>query len=761
MGKPLLALVGLALVLGTLPVLPGAGAVDAAPWHIDDAAGDQTLHADVLVPGPGAPVSSNPVSTSTDLRGVTIEGETPLGLWVDFQVASLKVKASPHSGVSYRCAGAGGSANSGYDPLGGMADFEMDFGLAGTAFVYQLHADVYGSWTGTDTGNTFIAGDANAYLCVDQKGGRFGGLNTQAAQATLDEATSSVRVWLPKESILGVGPPPFANFFGSTGTDRPRPASLSAGDRLTDFAVSTRLDAPIVGPVLFFPPYFEDHAPDAGKAPDYTFASSAANQVISVHVGDGKGLLSIVPGSNQSVPFSLENQGAAKRIVKMHYSIDGPKDKAGAYGVVGPAAATLSGGSVANFTLALKSPTDAAAADHVALVVTGEAVAGEGDTAYARVEVVPGPVLAPGHDVLFLHGRQDPSTSSSEAATVCIVQPALCGDPFFSTLEKDPGAADPDRAWMFMLPTGPTNPMTAFLPTVGQDVGLAAPVALDPAGTLDLGLSVKAAADLGSVRWDVTVSSTSPGEPSERMVAEGGADAAVGASSATVTIRMPAEVRDHPLLPAGSKFLLRVTATVPASPGAAASLATGGIEVDGGATRLRLPVVPLPDDLRLEALPLDFQLSVVGDHQDFANSGEGRLFNLTLLNQVAEVRDVRIALSELPAGWTAKVLPGDAFRLQPADTLRLGVLIIAPKDAKEGDRASVWANATREGSKPVGVKLTLVVTNGVDLRDDSHRDLVDPDAKARLLEAKKKDTPGLEAVPVLAALAALAWRRRR
>src|SRR5687768_5021790 len=109
-GYPFIAFV--LLVASLQPAL----AQDKAGWSVDDDPDDQAV--DSILPVPAAATwPANGATSHGDLRRITIEGETPLGLWVNFFVGPFKVELDPSFSFSFRCARFSGSSSSGSDGI--------------------------------------------------------------------------------------------------------------------------------------------------------------------------------------------------------------------------------------------------------------------------------------------------------------------------------------------------------------------------------------------------------------------------------------------------------------------------------------------------------------------------------------------------------------------------------------------------------------------------------------------------------------------
>lgn len=727
------------------------------PWEIVDGADDQSVRGNAVFfsVGPEVPLPVAP-SPHSDLRRVTIEGETPVGLFVNFFVGPFQVEPDESSIFTYDCESSGGSSSSGRNGPESIerTEYELKFDLPDAPVRYAVRVNVVGTRAGPGSNGVFTMADAQGYVCLDIKEG---GSYLQSADATLDPGASAIRVWVPKASLLGVGREPegFFSFFGRDEDDRPRPSALRKGDRFTDFTARTISFLPEVDR---FGPSIVDDAPEGKEAPEYVLTAPAANQQIALSLGDEEGVQAVAAGLNQTIPFVLENRAAAKRIVQLSYALEGAD--AASYAVSGPASATLSGGSSINLTLALLVPAGATSDDGVSVVVQGRSAGVLDEVAHASALVLPTPVIGPGANVLYLHGR----TFEDLFSPTCAVRPAFCSDAFLSVLPDDPKASDPDRAWMFLFPSDEVTSMSAFFPIARLDQAVSVAVAFDPGQPVQIDLKMRSPVEIAGIELLAAVTYRVPGEGATMMLAESTATATVTPAGSLITIAAPLRLDgDGPILPTGTRFGLYLDARVPTSPGSGAAFATDGLEVWGGESKITLPLVDLPADQRPEAKASPFQLIPLSGREDFVNPGEARLFNISLLSQANEARNARLTVEVQPTTWTAEILPGADFRVQPGDTLRLSVLVHAPATAQENEAATIWVNATSDDAAPATLRLTANAVS-IDTPDDSASYKADDDATGRLLAKEGKETPSPSAALALvgiAAAAALAYRRRR
>lgn len=204
-----------------------------------------------------------------------------------------------------------------------------------------------------------------------------------------------------------------------------------------------------------------------------------------------------------------------------------------------------------------------------------------------------------------------------------------------------------------------------------------------------------------------------------------------------------------PLQP-GSNLRLEVTldgTTVPGFPGndAAPYIAPGG--------SMRLPLNEFHDDVDDALAAVDGPvLTPLGPQQRYVNPGEAVVFNVSVENPTNESIPFRLAATGQNAAWAT--LPEDSFVMPPESNATFSLIVRAPLDALDGDRADLIVQAYPRDEPSLRGLLRLVVDV------DTETDYVDEAPLADRL-AKTKDTPG-PATPLLgAALLALALALRR
>ena len=204
-----------------------------------------------------------------------------------------------------------------------------------------------------------------------------------------------------------------------------------------------------------------------------------------------------------------------------------------------------------------------------------------------------------------------------------------------------------------------------------------------------------------------------------------------------------------PLQP-GNNLVLRLSlfgATIPGFPGndAAPYIAPGGW--------MQLPLDEWHDDVDDALAAVDGpSLTSLGPQERLVNPGEAVVFNVSVENPTNESVPFRLAVTGQNSAWA--VLPEDSFVLPPESNATLSLIVRAPAEALEGERADLVLQAYPRDEPSLRGLIRLVVDV------DTDADHVDEAPLAKEL-TKSKDAPAPGTALLVAALAGLALLRRR
>lgn len=745
------------LAMSFVAVLPPVTAQEgAAPWRISEDAGDVSP----MEPN-AAGVPANPTVSHADLVALEIDQEDEAGLRVSILVDELVVRWVA-------------------DCCQSRTAYVVSFKLGSSPVEYKLRFSLWSSdLPAADAGSIYAVASWWGYFCVNAPGDWC--TLEQRADLTLDDAGNAIRFWIPKESLLGQSPDEDRGFI-IRGGDEPQPPPglppvLKAGDRLTEFRVEssyylTRGSVCAVAACLpVFPPpaTLEDAMPDGGPADEsYAFTHGSANGPVRLRLtgADSDGDLPVLNGLNQSVRFELKNTQAAKRLVKLEYKLDGPEAALGRYAVFGPSTISIPAETERNLTLALNVSGDAADEDDVRLIVRGTTVGHPEELAYAAARLIPSPTLTPEANILYLHARSVSRTPVAPLDTVVCRLPEFflgyeepCRTGFISPRKDEEGTDPTGRIGGFQFPEDEELHLGYLMPALRS---LPAPVALDPAKPIEIDVQLVAEIPTDGLTFQAFLFNDDDFETLFEAKAEG----SVGPAPTTIQFHGTPQVAEGEtsVIPAGTGLVFGFLVSSSLSPTGGASWAAKGIEIVAPASQIRMPVRELPPEYQIKAVPGLFQLQPLGSVEDHVNPGESVAFNVTLLNQgtTEGVVDLSTTL-DAPPGWSARVVPGNAFKLAPGEAFQVGVLVAAPRDANEGDLVGVWLNATsRESGSVASLRFNAIAVGGVDQPDAGASYAVDPEAQGHLVVPDGKGTPGPELVAALGVAALVgAWMRRR
>lgn len=726
------ALAGILAVL-LLPASLGSSSASPAPaadWRIDDPAGDVYLHDKTTM----VPVPSTPANAHMDLRGVTIGGETEAGFYVTFALGEIRD---------------GGGL---WLDLNGNDRLQLEFDLVGSPVHYAVGVDTFSPLDSTNAGSygTYFFG---AWLCVRLPGGN---CYLERLTRDVDERSNTVQIYVSKSALVGAGQPGFTfncGFLGCSGFDNERrappgtPEKILPGDRLTRFQASygaiereTSLG-------------WYDEAPNDGQAPDYAFRERMANLVVAAGVYDGA-RENIEAGEATPFEIPIVNKAPNKRIINLSYSLEGAPENVSKIALKGPPSVSVPGATSRNITLVATAAPGTSSVRDVYLVIRGQSLGAPDELLYARLLLAPTISLSPTHPDVYFHTGQLGITGGPVDPALCAV--FGCGYAWMNAEKDDPDDVGAEvNAWT----------SSEGLPDIHRELQIwssspsVRPLAFADDGTVALNLKLKA--DVPT-ETDLRVGLVAAN--SGTLIAQGAQHVSITPAGTMAAILIPVSAAGINLGPEDSWLRLRLVFQPGAGSVGAANLPVAGLRLVAKESGLRLPLVTPPEELDQGTPGAPMRLTTLGEKSDYVNPGESRLFNVTLLNVGTEPDVAHLSATVDRPGWMVRVLPGLDYRLASGESVVVGVLTTAPAGAKEGETATVRVNATSDGA-PLDrgfLRLGLLATSGLDLRDDSAAFHADDDAQEKLIQAPtKKSTPGPDVLLILASVGLLALLRRR
>jgi hypothetical protein len=604
--------------------------------------------------------------------------------------------------------------------------YEATFSLAGTNIVYYAAAEL-----GSPAGADFVAHPDRArgfFWACNPADCRF-----QSADVHLDPQADTMELQIPKAALLGR--------IGGTAPLEGAPARLQPGHRLEQLRV-VALHEQLA--VFWFDLRGYDRMPDEGTGPAYTLRAGAANTVTSLRLPSASGVLPLEAGLNQTIPFALTNGAEGKRLLRLDYTLEGDPAHTSSYRVDGPRLITLPAGTTRNFTLTVHPLSGASPEAPVHLAVRARSVGHPDELAVDRARLRPTPALEPGRNTLHVQGwrLQTPAPVADTVLCHPVYTLAACANGYLSR-ESDAAAGAPvirGRDWF----NGQGMGERFFLVL---DTGSPRPLVLDSEGNVELQLQVLApvAAPGLRVAGDLLVY----GDQAEGVLASFSGTVDAGPTPATVRLRGPVQLPPTDVVAVGKRLALYLDISAPLGSPGQATFFLGGVELVAGASRLELPLRPLPEHLLTPPVASPLQLASVGSAEEFVNPGRTLRLRAALLNQGDATVRAALVTSPAPEGWNVDLRPGARYVLDPGDVVTVDVLLTPPASAREGEAARLRLNATSEGVPPVSLGLGATVVTGVQIGEDGTT--YDPDADA----AAKLERPG-GASPAPAVILALA-----
>lgn len=580
----------------------------------------------------------------------------------------------------------------------------------------------------------------------------------QRVVTSIDWDNSLLKAYVPKSSLMG------KETVGRSFDPGPaQPILLGPGSQLNGFYVFSR------GGIFFS--YISDRMPDGGVAGPYVMAHPASNDRIRIalHQGleaDGSsqpspapefGLPSfadfpnvpVTPGSSTPIQIAMINQNAGKRILQLKAAL--MDDKASSkWDVRIVPSITVPGDQARVVNLIVNVTANVEHLESAVVRVEAKSAGFADEFGSLKLRLVSAVPPAPQRRDLFLHA------ANRFTGGFCFPQSA-CGGPryWLNTLEKDPRGNLDQGVYMRTSGTNLVNGVDYAL-TFTLDAALQNDVVLatNQDAVAEIRFSSQVPLQSGTVRVQVIAG-----------------EALVGEGSGPWTGSAPASVKFTPLadasrIPKGSLIQMRIVLSIPLASGGVTTFGLVTPQVVPQGSKLTLPVIPDPqpkERVVIPAGPAFITFSAEGDTEDFVNPGRIKVFEATVVNEGVQEDVVSITFTKDPETWYVDLKPGSSYRLKAGESATFGILVKPPGDAKEGERGQIVLNATSQADPNAlaSLLITAIVTEGVDIPDESENYTADEDT-AQALEAESEGkSPGPAALGALAAAGAAAWMGRR
>jgi hypothetical protein len=740
----------LALALLLLPLLVPIGASQSktsTELAATDGSGDVILGPQTPQPGFPPALPSSVATDYIDLTGLRVYDETLDGVRIAISLKSLSKSPAAFSSQS----------------------LDVFFTAQSTPPVsYTLSWNERYTVNPTATNRTF---DRFPSLCF-YLGTEGRACLPQRVIGWTDYSKNELIAFIPKASLQGLDPiqPEY---------ESPVTVSMPTGTRLSNFSVES------------FGDFFSDRLPDSGEAGPYVLQKPSANERLRVRLftnetaegDDGPAYpgdpsyyypyfaqptdfpeVAVEPGAPFPIQMEIRNLNGAKRLVNLTVEY-ADKTDAAKWPVRLAPSLQIPGNETRVVNLIVNASSQVQHRDTTTVRVIARAVGFDDEIGLQTLKLVASVPPSPAKKKLFLHAvSYEPPSGGLSSCQLPGPFSSCIGAAYLNTLEED-SLATADETPITMqtgLLGGNGQGITGF--TGGVAISyftLEQPLARDV--VLDINKDAVGAIKIGGSQ---AVDGTLTVDVHAGEVYIGGATIPFTASE----MQQPIEFKFLPL--ANSQRLLRdseltletrITYSY-AGPGAVYIVENPGVVPKG--SFLELPIVPDPRAQNLSVAGADALISLTaqGDRDDFVNPGESRAFNVTLVNEGVDADSINITGYIESGKCGIQIKPGQRFKLDAGDSAKLGVLIRALSEAKEGDRckARIQADSETNPGAFASLLLEVVVTNGVDLPDDTENYTADAESAQKLQREGSNGTPGAGfAASLLVTLAAFAWRRRR
>jgi hypothetical protein len=591
-----------------------------------------------------------------------------------------------------------------------------------------------------ETGDSLVTSKPQtyySYLCIlDANDGCAG--RRQVSTAWAVPAENAVRLEVPKLSLLGANCSPCGDTEPSYGV--PLPQDIRNGTTISN--ISLRLE----NYVSVFDTL--DVLPNIGvEAPAYALKVAAGNARIRLgleeRVDKQSNLATARVGHVTSIPLRLENMGGQKRLVSLHLDND----------------------SIQNVDVHLPSVVEVPALGHriVALQVslgdsvgpgttydinvTGQANGFPDEVAFVTVHALASRLPdSKGGSLHFHAATERPASSPAEEDRLAL---------WLNGFERDPRGQLDDAGHPFRVVPQCCLAITRMTRTYTAEMPFLSGSALDPSGNVTGALQIKSAF---SFTADVRILI----ETKAGTVAQWSGVHSFGPSASPLEFKMPVDPRLAAVGPASGflEFDLRLDAD--GFDAWALSQAMGRPRLDTSATHLDLPMLPTAEEAKAN-LGSRYALHVDGGNLAYVNPGNRTLFQVVALNQDAASDRMLVEAFVKEPGWTAEVRPARVFVLGPGESVTLGVLVGAPKNATEGAQghARIIVRSESQPEKNSSVDVIVISTRGVALPEGGEQYKADDDTLRRAQAPGASEAPGVGPLLVVVAVGGAAMAAGR
>ncbi|MBI2077154.1 MAG: hypothetical protein HYT80_02110 [Euryarchaeota archaeon] len=511
------------------------------------------------------------------------------------------------------------------------------------------------------------------------------------------------------------------------------PPALEPGMSLQGIRVRASANVEAVAGGTLVGARFVDRAPNAGAAPPYVLRRGSTVADLSIHF-DRRG---VIAGEENVLLVRVDNTAPHKRLVAFSAEVETTVGDGTWTAEITPKA-TIPAGKTANLTLRLRTPTSGLSGMSAGEIrVVGRILTEGGLVAATSWSFTASPPLGDSHNRYFVHGfgvqQAGPQGIPLPGGLFGYASAAL------SRHESWPGAKD-DEALPLQQPALSGNFMAGLYAAGADHIPNAARFRAGEPITGTLVLDAPTSFD-GSLRILLFYRANQP-------FADKASPVSIREGRHAYTFSLPPLPDAAGLTPSDDRvgLFLQVSKS-----GLGADHVTVLNRLDPLALVPRgsffdLPLVRAVPRSASGDLPAVF-LGPTEDLEAFINPGRRQVIEFDVRNEDPQSQIVTLSAENVTNDWTVTVAPGTEFALGSNESVRVGFLVDAPADAKEGEELVFLATARSSSDRRIlsNYAVRLVATRGVDIENETFE--ADEDAANKL--ATNRSTPGVGAVAIL------------
>jgi hypothetical protein len=652
--------------------------------------------------------------------------------------------------------------------------FKVRFQVEGNELIYEVYSEFYapGALHAAETEPPEAFGTVDLCVRTPDTPDEWYYCSWQAAYGNWNLTEDRLDFIVPKHSILGKNP---ATRYGSvivSGADplAGLPKRLNEGTKLTNIVVTADREMSL----FFGEPFLglRDTIPNGGQAGQpYALTRPTANVDIVLGLGGqgegtgpSQGSVSIESGGGTVVPIKVTNRQDGKRLVNLTATVvDGPITAKVAPAVEVPGDDARAVNLVVNATGSMGHGATGI------VEIVGKSLGREDEVGLMRLLVRATVPPSPQNNVLRFHAYEySDADIDIEGFTICITGCSFQSGRWLNTLENDPNANMDAEGYSAIFPMiGPLSPYF-WIDGYALDAPLPQDILFEDGKPVHVRLTYASRVPM-QVDATVTLSAQVPSEGECNTNAcyetvylgSGQASQSVGSSATTFDISFVVDPEARRVKAPGSILSVQIQLSTPEWPQTWANWLDGFTFLPAQSS-LTLPLIPVPPPQKTDAQGL--AVHAIGSGEDYVNPGRARAFHVVVVNEGLEPRHVTVEAQPANDGWGARVEPANRYALDPGASVNLTVLVAAPEQAAEGERARVNVTARTTDAESGGATASLfaIATRGIDIPDESENYTVDDDAAAKAVRDEGGSSPGIGLVIPLAVLVGVGgWARRR